>query len=120
MALLLEVLNLEISDFNEEMHCSTAFDPIAETMNDPEVQKEINDVKVVTFPPGLDQGMVKQRMGAILNGIIPQPRKAHTIENLVVSYLSTRAESLCSLPITSRYSSPKIVSTSYHCAASSP
>ena len=54
-------------------------------MNDPEVQKEINDVKVVTFPPGLDQGMVKQRMGAILNGIIPQPRKAHTIENLVVS-----------------------------------
>ena len=72
-------------DFNEEMHCSTAFDPIAETMNDPEVQKEINDVKVVTFPPGLDQGMVKQRMGAILNGIIPQPRKAHTIENLVVS-----------------------------------
>ena len=72
-------------DFNEEMHCSTAFDPIAETINDPEVQKEINDVKVVMFPPGLDQGMVKQRMGMILNSIIPQPRKAHMIENLVVS-----------------------------------
>ena len=87
----LEVLLWDVwEDFNEEMKCSKAFDPISELLTDPNTKNRLMTVPIVNLPANTPLQIAVDKIRQVVAGIVPTTQNAISLEVLLAVAESAR------------------------------